>query len=98
MKKIFITISFVLACALVAPVAEAIPAAMQTVSESYTRSVPVFCFKGHVKTQNRASVNVTDDGVTVTFGGETYSARTSNRSGYDYMFTASSGTTWYFNL
>lgn len=98
MKKIIITISLALACAIVAPMAEATESIIETVSQSYSTRVAICCFKGHMKISNKASVDVTDDGVMVTFCGDTYRARTSNRSDYDYMFTAGSGVTWYFNL
>ncbi|WP_207104618.1 hypothetical protein [Duncaniella freteri] len=51
-----------------------------------------------MKHSNSATVEVTDNAVYVTYHGETYTARYSNRKGYDYMFTDKKGKIWYFSV
>ncbi len=45
-----------------------------------------------------SKMEVTDNAVYVTYHGETYTARYSNRKGYDYMFTDKKGKIWYFSV
>ena len=63
----------------------------------FASSISVHCFKGNMKIKNSATVESTDNGLFVSFGGKTYKAYSSDRSGYSYMFVASSGVAWYFN-
>ena len=100
MKKIICAmgIAAILAAG-VAPVAVASDSSVAvSASATASSSVRIYSFVGNMKHSNSATVETDSNGVYVTYQGTTYTARYSNRSGYDYMFTDKKGKTWYFNL
>lgn len=64
-------------------------------------TVTIVKWSGSIKISNQTPRKVQRDSdsgrLRINYGGEWYSVRSSNRSGYDYMFSAGGGT-WYFNL
>lgn len=96
MKKVFTIVAIILSIAIATPMADAIPSTSTSSTQTTGTKVTIVSFRGHVKITNSALVNSNGDYLSVTFGGETYTARSSNRSGYDWMFTTNT-TTWYFN-
>ncbi|WP_302320604.1 hypothetical protein, partial [uncultured Duncaniella sp.] len=71
----------------------------ETMAAASAQSVRIYSYiSSNMKHSNSATVEVTDNAVYVTYHGETYTARYSNRKGYDYMFTDKKGKIWYFSV
>ena len=64
-------------------------------------TVTLVKWNGSIRISNQTPRKVQQDSnsgrLRIYYGGEWYNVRSSNRSGYDYMFSAG-GSTWYFNL
>lgn len=96
MKKTLIMASIAFSALMFAPVTSDLAAA-ETAAYAQGSTVPVYCFKGHMRIGNSATIESTDDGLVAYFDGKPYAVYSSDRDGYSYMFNTAT-TSWYFNL
>lgn len=96
MKKFLIYSVVALSLAAVVPVVGANASTVSAEVQQSSKKVRISSFKGHVKISNYAIVTNKGDYLEVEFAGDTYRAYQSNKAGYDWMFSTSTGD-WYFN-
>lgn len=96
MKKFLIYSAVAMSMAAVAPVVDANASIVSVEIQESSKKVRISSFQGHMRISNYATVTNRGDYLEVEFGGDTYRAYSSNRAGYDWMFSTKT-TDWYFN-